>query len=56
MRIFAGRTDGAFITLSTPLNEDKEAARNRLSFFFNQSINDINRQLDDLQKGIREDK
>jgi EpsI family protein len=53
MRIFSGRTDGAFITISTPLNEDKEAARIRLSSFFNQSIDDINRQLDDAQKTIQ---
>lgn len=50
MRLFSGRTDGAYITLSTPLNEDKKVARARLSSFFNQSINDINRQLDDLRK------
>ena len=50
MRIFSGRTDGAFITLSTPLNEDKKAARERLSFFFKKSNDDINRQLDDVQK------
>ena len=56
MRIFSGRTDGAFITLSTPLDEDKLAARTTLSLFFNQSINDINRQLDNVQKSIREDK
>lgn len=54
IRIFSGRTDGAFITLSTPLDEDKKAARLRLSSFFNQSIDDISRQLDDVQKSIQE--
>ena len=50
MQILSGRTDGAYITLSTPLDEDKQAARTRLLSFFNQSINDINNQLDELQK------
>jgi len=49
-QIFSDRTDGAFITLSTPINEDRKTARARLSLFFNQSIGDINRQLDDTQK------
>lgn len=50
MRIFSGRTDGAFITLSTPLNEDKNTARTRLISFYKQSIDGINLQLDNLQK------
>ena len=50
MQIFSGRTDGAYITLSTPLDEDKAAARTRLSSFFKQSIDNINSQLDELQK------
>ena len=49
LRIFSERTDGAFITLSTPLDDDKEAARSRLSSFFNASIDEINHQLDSLQ-------
>ena len=48
MRIFSGRTDGAYITLATPVNEDEKAARNRLLSFFNQAIDDINHQLYDL--------
>ncbi len=55
MRMFSGRTDGAFITLSTPLNEDKEAARIKLLSFFNQSIDNINIQLDHLQESFREE-
>ena len=50
MQIFSERTDGAYITLSTPLEEDKQNARARLLSFFNKSINDINSQLDELQK------
>jgi EpsI family protein len=50
MRIFSGRTDGAYITLSTPLNEDKKAARARLTSFFDQSIDAIDHQLYDLRK------
>jgi EpsI family protein len=49
LRIFSERTDGAFITLSTPLDEDKEVARSKLSSFFNASIDEINHQLDSLQ-------
>ena len=48
IRIVSGRTDGAFITLATPLNEDEKAARNRLLSFFNHSIDEIDRQLNDL--------
>jgi EpsI family protein len=49
MRLFYDRTDGAFITLSTPLNEDKNAARVRLATFYHQSIDSINHQLDKLR-------
>jgi len=48
MRVFSGRTDGAYIALATPLNEDINAARTILSSFYNQSIAGINHQLDDL--------
>lgn len=48
MRLFYDRTDGAFITLSTPLNEDKNAARARLATFYHQSIDSINHQIDKL--------
>jgi exosortase A len=50
MRIFSGRTDAAYITLSTPLDEDINTARARLLSFYNKSINGINNQLDQLQK------
>jgi EpsI family protein len=50
MRIFSGRTDGAFITLSTPLDEDRKAARKRLLSFYNQAIDDLDCQLYDLYK------
>jgi len=49
MQIISDRADGAFITLSTPLNEDKKAARILLSSFFNQSVEDMGRQLDNVQ-------
>jgi len=49
MRLISGRTDGAYITLSTPLDEDKNSARNRLSSFFDESIDTLNLQLDDLR-------
>jgi hypothetical protein len=50
MLIFSDRTDGAFITLSTPLDEDPKAARKRLLLFYNQAIDELNRQLYDLGK------
>jgi len=53
-RLFSDRTDGAFITLSTPLNEDKKTARIKLLSFFDEAIDDINRQLDNLQENIQE--
>ncbi|HED36496.1 MAG TPA: exosortase A [Gammaproteobacteria bacterium] len=56
MQITADRTDGAYITLSTPLDEDKKAARKRLSSFFSQSIDDINHQLDEARKNNQQDK
>ena len=53
-QMFSGRTDGAYIALSTLLDEDKTAARTRLLSFFEQSINDINNQLDELlNKGTK---
>jgi hypothetical protein len=48
MQIFSWKTDGAYISLSTPLDEDKKAVRTRLFSFFNQSINDSNNQLNEL--------
>ena len=48
-RIVSGRTDGAFITLATPLREGEETARDRLLSFFNRAIDEIDRQLHGLQ-------
>jgi len=50
MRLAKGRTDGAYITISTILSGDKDIARNRLSTFYNQSVGTINDGLDELQK------
>lgn len=50
MRLFKGRTDGAFITLSTPVTDNRETDRTRLSSFFNQAINGINHQLNEAEK------
>ena len=49
MRIFSGRTDGAYITLSTAVNGDMDAARTRLSSFFNDAIDTIEQQIEALQ-------
>jgi len=50
MRLFKDRADGAFITLSTPVTDNREADRIQLSSFFNQAINEINHQLDETEK------
>ena len=50
MRLVKGRTDGAYITLSTMLPDEKGIARTRLSTFYNQSVDTINHGLDKLQK------
>ena len=50
MRLAKDRTDGAYITLSTMLSDDKDIARARLSSFYNQSVDIINHGLDELQK------
>ena len=50
MRLAKDRSDGAYITLSTTLSDDKDIARARLSSFYNASIDTINLSLDELQK------
>ena len=50
MRLAKDRTDGAYITMSTTLSDDKDIARARLSSFYNESVDIINQGLDELQK------
>ena len=49
-RIFSGRSDGAYIVLSTPLAEDKATARQALSEFFHYSVDVLNAEFDALQQ------
>jgi exosortase A len=50
LQIFSDRNDGAYIVLSTSLDEDKGTSRQAMSEFFHDSVDIINAQLDSLQQ------